>query len=257
MIKKKIKPHEHENPERWLVSYADFITLLFAFFVVMYATSNNNVEKQKSFEDSVRTKLHLTIESKGNGGQSESNGPANPLTETLKELNQPIAELPKNPSSKELKDYVERKMETGALKPFKDSVTQVKHEWYGVRVSLAASTFFDSGSYKLKLSSLSALDAFFNEFKKRDSRVIIEGHTDNTPIKSIKIESNWELSSLRATSVVRYLIKYHSFPEGMITAAAYADTKPLVANDSEENKQKNRRIDILIISDEKINQEGI
>ena len=253
MIKKKKKLAEHENSERWLVSYADFITLLFAFFVVMYATSTNNVEKQKQFENSMRTEMHLS----GGGPQKSPGAPGDPLADTLKELNQPLSDLPKNPSSKELKDFVDRKLALGALKPFKDSVTQIKHEWFGVRVSLASSTFFDPGSYKLKLSSLNALDGFFNEFKTRDSRIIIEGHTDNIPVKSSKIESNWELSSLRATSVVRYLIKYHGFSSGMITAAAYADTKPIVANDTEENRQKNRRIDILIISDEKINQEGI
>lgn len=251
MIKKKAKVHEHNNSERWLVSYADFITLLFAFFVVMYATSTNNVEKQKSFEESVRAKLHL---SSGTAIQSTT---TNLLAETLKELNQPISELSKNPSSKELKDFIDRKITQETLKTFKDSVTQVKHEWFGVRVSLAASTFFEPGSFKLKFSSLSVLNSFFNEFKARDSRIIIEGHTDDIPIKNGKIESNWELSSLRATSVVRYLIKYHHFNSGMITAAAYADTKPIVPNTSDENRKKNRRIDILIISDEKINQEGL
>lgn len=265
MIKRKHKTAEHENSERWLVSYADFITLLFAFFVVMYATSNNNVEKQKAFEESVRSKLHLSINGDGGSGAGGGNGAgagisagvSNPLTDALKELSQPVGDLPKNPSSKELKDYLDRKMNQGAMQAFKNSVTQVKHEWFGVRVSLAASTFFDPGSYKLKLSSLTALDSFFNEFKNRDGRLIVEGHTDNIPVKIGKIESNWELSSLRATSVVRYLIKYHGFSEGMITAAAYADTKPLVPNDTEENRQKNRRIDILIISDDKINQDGI
>ena len=257
MIKKKLRHQEHDGTERWLVSYADFITLLFAFFVVMYATSNNDIVKQKQFEESVRTKMHLSASGTGAQGPSAESSPANPLIETLKELNQPIGDLPKNPSPKELKDFVERKMSQEGLKNFKESVTQVKHEWFGVRVSLAASTFFDPGSYKLKLSSLESLDTFFNEFKNRNSRVIIEGHTDNTPVKNGKIESNWELSSLRATSVVRYLIKYHSFNSGMITAAAYADTKPLVNNDSDENRRKNRRIDILIISDEKINQNGI
>lgn len=255
MIKKKNKHPEHENSERWLVSYADFITLLFAFFVVMYATSTNNVEKQKQFENSVRAEMHLV--GSGSGSNNSDANPSNPLTDTLKQLNQPIGELPKNPSPKELKDYVERKMGTESMKHFKDSVTQVKHEWFGVRVSLASSTFFDPGSYKLKLSSLGALDSFFNEFKNRDSRIIVEGHTDNIPIKNGKVESNWELSSLRATSVVRYLIKYHNFSSGMITAAAYADTKPIADNDTDENRQKNRRIDILIISDEKINQNGI
>jgi chemotaxis protein MotB len=251
MIRKKKKSHDHENSERWLVSYADFITLLFAFFVVMYATSTNNVEKQKQFESSVRVNLHLA-----QGASAGGTSPTAAITEAIQELAEPVDKFPKTGSPKEIKDYLNRQIDKGGDGLLKASVTGVKHEWYGVRVSLAASSFFPAGAYKLKLSSLKIIDELVQHLDGSNSRLIIEGHTDDIPIKNDFVESNWELSSLRASSVVRYLIKYHGFAPSKITAAAYADTKPLVPNTSEENRSKNRRIDILIISDERMNSEG-
>lgn len=256
MIRKKNKHEQHENHERWLVSYADFITLLFAFFVVMYATSTNNVDKQKEFENSVRANLHLV---QGSGGSNSGTGGSvsSAINEAMQELNQPIDTFPKNGSAKEIKDFLQRKLEKNGDSNLKSSVSELKHEWYGVRMSLAASSFFDAGSYKLKLSSLQIIDELMKNLESSNNRIIIEGHTDNLPIKSNNVESNWELSSLRATSVVRYLIKYHKMDPTKITAAAYADTKPIAPNDSEENRSKNRRIDFLIISDDKLNKQGL
>lgn len=254
MIRKKKKHEQHENHERWLVSYADFITLLFAFFVVMYATSTNNVDKQKEFENSVRANLHLSVGmSSGGGGGSVSTA----INEAMQELNQPIDTFPKSGSPKEIKDFLQRRMEKSGDTNLKSSLSDLKHEWYGVRMSLAASSFFEPGSYKLKLSSLKIIDELMKNLENSNNRIIIEGHTDNMPIKSSTVESNWELSSLRATSVVRYLIKYHNMDPKMITAAAYADTKPVAPNDNEDNRAKNRRIDFLIISDEKLNKQGL
>lgn len=253
MIRKKVKHEAHENHERWLVSYADFITLLFAFFVVMYATSTNNTEKQKEFEKSVRANLHLVATPTG----SNSGAGSQAINEAMQELNQPIDTFPTKGGPKEIKDFIQRQMDKSNAIGFKKSVSDLKHEWFGVRMSLAASSFFEPGSYKLKLSSLKIIDEIMQTLENSKNRIIIEGHTDNIPIKTSLVESNWELSSLRATSVVRYLIKYHQVNPQKITAAAYADTKPLVPNDTEENRSKNRRIDFLIISDEKINKEGL
>lgn len=255
MIRKKKRHEAHENHERWLVSYADFITLLFAFFVVMYATSTNNVEKQKEFEDSVRANLHLA-KNIGGAGSDGGAGAGSSITEALQELNQPIDNFPKNGSAKEIKDYLQRKIDKSGDGHIKSNITDLKHEWYGVRMSLAASSFFAPGTYKLKLSSLRIIDEIIKNLENSNNRIIIEGHTDNIPIKNEFVESNWELSSLRSSSVVRYLIKYHKIDPSKITAAAYADTKPIVPNTSEENRAKNRRIDFLIISDEKMNKEG-
>ncbi len=251
MIRKKPKQDHHENSERWLISYADFITLLFAFFVVMYATSTNNIEKQKEFESSVRDNLHLVHKT----GPSES-GSVSTISESLHELNHPIDYFPNNGSPREIKDYLQRKIDNSSDKLIKNNLTSLKHEWFGVRMSLASSSFFTPGSYKLKMSSLKLIDEIVKNLEKSKHKIIIEGHTDNVPIVNSMIESNWELSSLRATTVVRYLLKYHHMDPAQLTAAAYADTRPLVPNDSEENRAKNRRIDFLVISDEKINKQG-
>ncbi|MCB0368960.1 MAG: OmpA family protein [Bdellovibrionales bacterium] len=251
MIRKKKESHSHENHERWLVSYADFITLLFAFFVVMYATSNNNEEKQKEFEKSVRANLHLVYE----GGTSGQN-PKNSLMETIDELRRPIDSFPKSGGPQEVQDYLQRKVDQSASTHLKNSLSGLRHEWYGVRMSLAASSFFSPGSYKLKMSSLKIIDELMSALKDSQNKIIIEGHTDNVPIRNSLIESNWELSSLRASSVARYLIKYHKIDPRRIVAAGYADTRPVVPNNTEENRSKNRRIDFLIVSDDKINKEG-
>ncbi|MBN8537456.1 MAG: OmpA family protein [Deltaproteobacteria bacterium] len=251
MIRKNPRQDHHENSERWLISYADFITLLFAFFVVMYATSTNNIEKQKEFESSVRDNLHLAQKT----NPSES-GSASTISESLHELNHPIDNFPNNGSPREIKDYLQRKIDNSSDKLIKNSLTSLKHEWFGVRMSLASSSFFTPGSYKLKMSSLKLIDEIVKNLEKSKHKIIIEGHTDNIPIINSMIESNWELSSLRATTVVRYLLKYHHMDPTQLTAAAYADTRPLVPNDSEENRSKNRRIDFLVISDEKINKQG-
>lgn len=271
MIKRKSKHIEHENSERWLVSYADFITLLFAFFVVMYATSTNNSEKQKEFEKSVREQLKMVVYQVGAGNgestkspteiaDSELNIKTNPLPSSasalqtaLKDIQNPIESIPKSAGPKEITDFIKRRLEKVLTDKKSEAITNLNHEWYGVRMSLASSHFFQPGSYKLKLSTLDELDTILKTFDSSSRRIIVEGHTDNVPIKNQFVESNWELSSLRATSVVRYLIKYHNLNPSKVTAAAYADTKPLVPNNTEENRAKNRRIDILIISDEKLN----
>jgi chemotaxis protein MotB len=249
MAARKHKHEEHENHERWLVSYADFITLLFAFFVVMYATSNNNVEKQKKFEDSVRKNLHLAIVGQGADGAQGSR------VETLiPELAHPIEGFPRQGGAEEVQDYVGRKLNKSLEGSEKESITQVHHDLIGARIALAASTFFPVGSSKLKLSSLKILDKVADILKQTDRKVIIEGHTDDVPVTGDKFDSNWELASLRATSVVRYLIKYHQIDPARLAAISYADQKPLVPNNSDANRAKNRRIEILIVTNDKLNE---
>lgn len=250
MARRSKKHEEHENHERWLVSYADFITLLFAFFVVLYATSNADVEKQKEFEDSVRVNLKLTA----GGGSSGDNSSAvkNPAEEAVVAL---VADgkFPQKGGAGETADYVERALDKsmdGDEK--KKAIQEIHHDAIGVRIALAAATFFPGGSAKLKLSSLKTLDQVASILKQTNRRVIIEGHTDNQPVvENSQFQSNWELASQRATAVVRYLIKYHQMDPKRFAAISYADQKPVVPNDTPENQAKNRRIEILIVTDEK------
>lgn len=240
---------EHENHERWLVSYADFITLLFAFFVVMYATSTNNVDKQKEFENSVRVNLRLS-----GGGADKSSGQVPDAGEIIAEHLQGTEGpqgFPKQGKSAEAADYTARYLSKQISADTQKALgLQVRHDAVGVRVSLAASAMFPEGEFKMKRSALETLNKIGELLKQTDKKIIIEGHTDDQPAESDKFASNWELGSLRATSVVRYLIKYQNIDPKRMAAISYADQKPLVPNDTPEHRAENRRIEVLIVTDE-------
>lgn len=240
---------EHENHERWLVSYADFITLLFAFFVVMYATSNNDVTKQKEFEKSVRTNLKLVGSNSGAAGANDGNVGGETSGETIIQLDG----FPARGAPIEAEQYIGRTIDKKLEGAEKEKVQQIRHDAIGVRIALTSAHFFNPGGIKLRKSALSALDKIADILKETDKKIIIEGHTDNAPVISNPLyESNWELASLRATSIVRYLVKYHKIDPVRISATSYADTRPLKANDSEANRSQNRRIEIYLILDEKL-----
>lgn len=243
------KRHEdHENHERWLVSYADFITLLFAFFVVMYATSTNNVDKQKEFEESVRVNLRLAAaEKSSNNGAPDASAI---IAEYMQGQDGP-EKFPQKSGSAEAADYTARYLQKQIPADVQKQMgLEVRHDAVGVRVSLAASSVFPEGEYKMKRSGIDVLNKLGDLLKQTDKKVIIEGHTDDQAINSTTIPSNWELGSLRATSVVRYLIKYQNLDPKRLAAISYADQKPLVPNDSPENRAKNRRIEVLIVTED-------
>lgn len=243
---------EHENHERWLVSYADFITLLFAFFVVMYATSTNNQEKQKSFQESVKTSLKLVGTSNGDGDGSGGAAEGNVGGTQAADAFIPMDGFPSRGGPGEVQQYINHVLEKKMDADDKDKVQELRHDAIGVRIEMASSQFFLPGGTKLKRNALKTLDKIAAILKETDKKIVIEGHTDNQPVgPDAGYESNWELASLRATSIVRYLIKYHQMPPERLSAISYGDTRPLKSNDSEEGRSRNRRIEIYIILDEK------
>jgi chemotaxis protein MotB len=252
--KKGNQQEEHENHERWLVSYADFITLLFAFFVVMYATSNNNQEKQKEFEKSVRVNLKLSGGS-GDGHDGSDNVKAILVGDSAGDVIIPIEGFPSRGGPAETHDYLNRFVEKKLDSNEKEKIQEMRHDAIGVRIALASAQFFNPGGTKIKIGALQALDKIAELLKETDRKIIIEGHTDNTPVSAgAPYESNWELASLRATSIVRYLIKYHQIDPARISDICYADTRPLQKNDSEEGRSRNRRIEIYLVLDDKFQQ---
>lgn len=247
--RKKDENEEPENHDRWLVSYADFITLLFAFFVVMYATSSNNQEKQKSFQDSVRVNLKLS----GSGTDASEKGDSGNIGgDKATDVIIPLEGFPPNRGPGETKDYLSRFIEKKFDDEEKSKIQELRHDALGVRIALASAQFFNPGGTKIKVGALKALDKIAQLLKETDRKVVIEGHTDNTAVsKGAPYESNWELASLRATSIVRYFQKYHAIDPARMSAISYAETRPLKSNDSEEGRSQNRRIEIYIILDEK------
>lgn len=235
---------EHENHERWLVSYADFITLLFAFFVVLYATSTQNMEKEKKFEESIRSEFNMG--SSQQKGQGAGQGPG--LGVTAGDMNPVEIFQRRNSGNQELEDAVKRIIDKKMSKEEQQKFIQnISHDNQGVRISLSASAFFGSGSSKLYYPALQALDKLADILQVSTHNIQIEGHTDDQPING-STDGNWELASLRATSVVRYLAKYHHIAMDRLSAVSYASQKPVDTNATEEGRSKNRRVEILIMN---------
>jgi chemotaxis protein MotB len=234
---------EPENNDRWLVSYADFITLLFAFFAVLYATSQADIKKQEEFQESIKKQFSGFI------GLGSGNEMQDLYDIRNKQLIRPIETFPPmGAGSVEMKAYVKKRLENEIPKEERGPLTEIHSDAVGVKIQLAASKLFDSGSAKLRPESALALDHIGKLLKETNRKIIIEGHTDDLPIHSSEYPSNWELSAARATMIVRYLNIRHKIPASQLVPVAYADQKPVVPNTSEENRAKNRRIEIKIVT---------
>lgn len=253
MAKKKRAHHEeHENHERWLVSYADFITLLFAFFVVLYATSNKNETKEKEFEESIRQELRLAAAAGGGAGAGAGSGLGASNVATINNVLNPADVTPARGSGAgELEERVAVQLrEKLSDEERKNQITNLGHDAMGVRVSLAATSLFPPGSAKLRQASLQTLDKLAAILKNTANQIIVEGHTDDVPVQGGPFETNWELAAARASQVVRYLVKVHQFNPKRLAAISYADQKPVAPNTTEEGRAQNRRIEFLIVTQE-------
>ncbi len=216
-----MRHEEPENHDRWLVSYADFITLLFAFFVVLYATSNANEEKLKKLEESLRNSLSLPQpKAAGVGSGMGQDWSFDAVFDSL------------------MGNRVHNPLESKNL-------SQTKTE-RGTKITMVASTYFNTADAKLKKTSIESLKQLAEILKETPGNIIVEGHTDDLPIKNEEYLSNWDLSSIRASRVARYLMVYGNIPASRISVRGYADQKPLVPNDSEAHRATNRRIEVWV-----------
>jgi chemotaxis protein MotB len=246
---KKVKHPEHVNHERWLVSYADFITLLFATFTALYALSKADASKAKAVADGLR-------EAFGTGGakmvQMEAldvNGiPSDKSRLPTGEGNQNNPPASTKEAGKqefeEMKKQVEEYLMTKGMLN-KVSVDQTER---GLVVSMKEGGLFESGNAELKPEAYAILQELAAKITSYRNPVRIEGHTDNVPIHSRTYPTNWELSSARATNVVRALSERFHVPSGKISASGYGDSRPKTSNDTPAGRARNRRVDIVILS---------
>jgi chemotaxis protein MotB len=227
--------------------------------VVLYAIGNQNLEKSRQFEESIKREFKMTLVGisagsgqAGAGGAAKSpGGPAIPVIADPFDVMRRM-----QVTNEELEDAV-RELINKNISPENQtkSISEIRHDQFGVRIILAASEFFPSGQREIKRGALETLDRVAVVLKAANRRIVIEGHTDSLPLAKPKgeISSNWELASLRATSVLRYLVKYHSIDPQKIVASSFADQNPVAPNDTEENRNRNRRIEIVILNDQKVN----
>jgi chemotaxis protein MotB len=241
------KHPSHPNHERWLVSYADFITLLFAFFVVMFATAQTDNAKSRAVSESVKKALQgdsfksafamllggkgevkgqLVSKTTDSGGGKLGVGDTTGLT--LAEL-LPI-----------LSQALQQEIQSGRL--------ALRMTSRGLTISFTQAALFPSGEDEVAADFYPTIQKIANAMNKVPNPVRAEGHTDSVPIHNSRFRSNWELSAARSIALMELFTKYGVARE-RFSIAGYADTAPIDKNDSEEGRRKNRRVDIVVLNE--------
>ena len=234
-MRRKKLVHTHANHERWIVSYADFVTLLFAFFVVMFATANSDKGKVRAVSEAIKSALDQSESSKVQEVIREAFTAAEKqppeAKKTLGELVPTLTLL-----QKQLRDEIGR------------GEVALRMEPRGLTISFKQAALFDSGEASLKGSSFSAMGKVANAMLEIPNQVRLEGHTDNVPIHTGHFQNNWELSSARSIAVLQVMTEKFNVPVRRLAVSGYADIAPVATNDTEEGRMKNRRVDIVILS---------
>lgn len=238
----KRRPTSHANHERWLVSYADFITLLFAFFVVMFASSQldkGKIGKLAAAIQSAFTDLGIfpTPSSRTAPTTAEA------ARDTLPSMANPL-----DPGSVSNLAKLQKELAEALTGEIKRGEVALKVGREGLVISLREVGFFDSGSAEVKLKSEPSIARIAKVLESRPYHVRIEGHTDNVPIHTDRFASNWELSTARATEMTKLFITRYEFPPERLSAAGYAEFYPVAPNGTEEGRALNRRVDIVIVA---------
>jgi chemotaxis protein MotB len=244
---RRVRHEEHENHERWLVSYADFITLLFAFFVVMYALSSINEGKYRVLSDSLVSAF------------KQAPASATPIALGKQAPSAPVAGrkpiATANPThAASNADRARNKRATAealrqALDPLvKAGQVRVTETARGISVEINSEVLFTPGEARLEETSIASLSAMAGVLSGVDNAVEVEGHTDSLPIATAQYPSNWELSGARAGSVVRLFSELGVTPARML-AKGFSDTRALAANDLPEGRARNRRVTVMILDE--------
>jgi chemotaxis protein MotB len=251
MARRRAHAEEHENHERWLVSYADFITMLIAFFVVMYSLSTVNEGKYRVLSDSLVAAFR-SVNINARGQQVAPGAVAPAAAPALQQVRPKPAVMPVNAKEEERKRQAREKMREmakeimQALNPLvKEGKVSVTEGLKGITVEINASVLFPVGEAKLQPAAVKALRAVAEVAAGADFPVTVEGHTDPTPIATAHFPSNWELSGARASSVVRLFVDAGVAPQ-RLTATGYGEQRPVASNDTQEGRARNRRVTILI-----------
>lgn len=228
MLLKKKKHTEPENTDRWLLTYSDLITLLLGLFVILYGMSKIDTEKYEQ----VVTALG-GIFGRETSGVLNSNARALPggVSPLQAERNRILATLEKA---------------LGSTK--KQGLVAFSQNERGVTVHLMEALLFNSGSADLKPSSYKILDTLGSIIKQLPNDIRIEGHTDNVPIHTDRFPSNWHLSVNRAVNTGYYMLNQYGLNAEKVSVVGYAEYRPLVENTNEENRARNRRVDIIIVT---------
>ncbi len=254
-MSRKRRHKAHANHERWLVSYADFITLLFAFFVVLYASSQADKKKAAQVAASIKgafQQLGVFTGSAVEGvGVPGSPGILNPeLTDAPLKVVKVAGNSEKTPGGTGFGidvDELRHQLETALGDEIRQHEIQMRVTPEGLVVSLREVGFFNSGQAELLKNGYKTLTRIATILGGRGFEIRVEGHTDNVPVHNSRFKSNWELSTARATTVVSLLIEQHGFDPLLVSAAGYSEYRPIESNETARGRAANRRVDLVVV----------
>jgi len=225
-------PDQGDSPDRWLVSYADFITLLFAFFVVMYAISQVNEGKYKLLSDALIQAFKPEASLQGSSS-SDRVMPGEGVRSAAEE-------------GKARLDKIAQELVTSLGDLVKTGQVRITESGLGLAIEINASVLFESAQAELMPQAAPVLDSLAAALAPLPNDIQVEGHTDSAPITNARFPSNWELSAARAGSVVR-LFNTLGVASVRLVAVGYADTRNIAPNDSPEGRARNRRVTVMIL----------
>jgi len=257
---RKKKKEEHGNHERWLVSYADFITLLFAFFVVLYSSAQ--VDKRRVGQ--LALAIQVAFQQMGIF-QASNSRPALMDSEPMPfsnvqivenaERNDAIGRLVNSPQGelsnapvREVMTNLQNQLESALSPEIKKHTITVTPTREGIVVSLKEAGFFDSGSATVRPDALPTIANLIGVVRSYPVHIRIEGHTDNVPIHTARFDSNWELSTARATEMIKLFIAKYGVAPNRLSASGYGEYYPVASNDTPEGRAQNRRVDLVFLN---------
>lgn len=255
----KKKHPEHVNLERWLVSYADFITLLFAFFVVMYSIANQDKQKIKQITEAIARTFNgpSTMMDMGSGNSvSVMGNPQSPLGQVIDTpVGKSNALPPPSPELQKIAARVEESISYQLTSTDLKDTLQMVYDDRGLVIRFNANKLFKPGQINVERKYQPIIDKIAEILVDGDRVIRVEGHTDDAPLTATdKIPTHWELSSGRAIWIVRYMKAKFNIPTVRLSAAGYADGQPLASNKTEEGRAINRRVEI-VVTNLKVNKE--
>ncbi len=255
MVRSK-KNEEHGSGsagmERWLLTYADLITLLMAFFVIMYAMSSVDASKYQSLTQSLKSALGLTpnntsfIPNNMVGGKSKDAAAKN--KEGAAVSKKQVLNMKDAKEEREFANMINKIQDYTKAKGISTGL-EVKEDARGIVINLADKVLFESGKADLSPDAMAVLDELAGILLSSDKYIKVEGHTDNIPIHNDRYPSNWQLSTDRAASVIMYWIARYPQASGRLSAAGYGEYRPVATNDTPEGRAKNRRVEIIVLRD--------
>jgi chemotaxis protein MotB len=248
-------PRSRITHDRWLVSYADFITLLFAFFVVLFASAKADQKKQMEVAQAIDAAFKsLGIFPDASRKPAKNPNPATGTEQPVVPMNVVMGEDVLSPAR--VKDDLEslrRDLEQRLSDQVAQHTVSIQMGRDGLVISLREAGFFDSGSATPRAETLTTLREIAVSLGRTAYDLRVEGHTDNVPIHTNTFDSNWELSSARATRIARLFLDFHAIPPDRLSAAGYAEFHPVASNATPEGRATNRRVDLVVLPRTQIN----